>query len=389
MACRIQAFLKRVKEDHGSFDLDWLRYVPRESAKNYLLSIHGLGDKSVDCIRLLSLRHKAFPVDVNVARIVTRLGWVKLQPLDDGSTPFHLVNLYPIMRDVQRYLWPRLCTINKEKLYELHCHMITFGKVMCTKINPNCSACPFSEKCKYYTSSLARLLLPPVEEHKQERSKEQTSMVISGGLLLSNGSCMPSAQHICQHQIETSRTAEKQPTHDCEPIIEMPPSPEHGYEEAPNEQEEPYEDDLCDLEDIVPEGVQYDAEVDISSSKHVVNNVSWTPNFGKDLVLINPQCSFGQNKKLKNIGRLRTEHNAYVLPDDHAILEVFEERVPEDPCPYLLIIISCPNDYTVEGTILVSNCILESFGEKLAARNRILLNQVKIQHLGNFVSKQN
>ena len=32
-----------------------------------------------------------FQVDVNVARIVTRLGWVKLQPLN--GVEFHLVNL--------------------------------------------------------------------------------------------------------------------------------------------------------------------------------------------------------------------------------------------------------------------------------------------------------
>lgn len=30
--------------------------------RNYLISILGLGDKSVDCIRLLSLKHKGFPV---------------------------------------------------------------------------------------------------------------------------------------------------------------------------------------------------------------------------------------------------------------------------------------------------------------------------------------
>jgi endonuclease III-like uncharacterized protein len=30
--------------------------------RKYLLSINGLGAKSVDCIRLLSLEHKAFPV---------------------------------------------------------------------------------------------------------------------------------------------------------------------------------------------------------------------------------------------------------------------------------------------------------------------------------------
>ncbi|CAN6238182.1 unnamed protein product [Urochloa humidicola] len=351
LAVRIQVFLMHVKKvQDGSFDLDWLRYISREKAKNFLLSIHGIGVKSADCIRLLSLRHKAFPVDVNVARIVTRLGWVKLQPLNGAE--FHLINSYPIMRDVQRYLWPRLCTIDKEKLYELHCLMITFGKVMCTKINPNCCACPFSAECKYYNSSLARKSLPPPpEKHEHEHGEQQSSIVASGSFLLSNDSCMPSSQHMYQHQIEISRTAETPPIHNCEPIVEMPQSPEYEYE-APNEQEDSYEDYLCDLEDIVPD--QYDGEIDLRSSKHVLNkNMPWTPKCGKDLVVINPKSSFAPNKKLKNVGRLRTEHDAYVLPDDHVILEEFEERVPEDLCPYLLVVISCPDDYTVEGTVLI------------------------------------
>ncbi|KAF8722268.1 hypothetical protein HU200_022579 [Digitaria exilis] len=91
MAFRILAFLIRIKRDHGSIDLEWLRYVPRAKAKRYLRSINGLGAKSVDCIRLLSLRHRAFPVDTNVARIVTRLGWLELEPLPD-SQEFHLVS---------------------------------------------------------------------------------------------------------------------------------------------------------------------------------------------------------------------------------------------------------------------------------------------------------
>ncbi|KAL6634417.1 hypothetical protein ACP70R_027088 [Stipagrostis hirtigluma subsp. patula] len=366
MACRIQAFLTRVKKDHGSFDLDWLRYVPRERAKNYLLSILGLGDKSVDCIRLLSLRHKAFPVDVNVARIVTRLGWVELQPLDGFE--FHLVDLYPVMRDVQRYLWPRLCTMDKEKLYELHCLMITFGKVMCTKRNPNCSACPLRERCKYYNTSLKRLSLPSVADNELERSKEQTSVVSSGRLALTNGICPTSFQQMCQSEI---RTAEKEPVRNCEPIIEVPPSPEYEYEEALNEQEEPYEDDdLCDLEDIIPERAQYDVEIDLTSSKHVVNTGCWAPNNGEDLVLTNPQCSVGWNKKLKNIGRIRTEHEAYVLPDGHVILEEFEERVPEDPCPYLLVLISSVGKYTVKGTILGVYILLLRLLKPLAYMNK-------------------
>lgn len=81
-----------------------------------MLSIDGIGPKSVDCVRLLTLRNLAFPVssqlgvfvhfflalgistfwvflifsffahkvDINVARIAVRLGWVPLQPLPDG-----------------------------------------------------------------------------------------------------------------------------------------------------------------------------------------------------------------------------------------------------------------------------------------------------------------
>jgi len=36
-----------------------------------------------------------------------------------------------------------------------------------------------------------------------------------------------------------------------------------------------------------------------------------------------------------------------------SILEKFEERVTEDQCPYLLVDISCPEDYTVTGSVLI------------------------------------
>ncbi len=42
------------------------------------LSGAGLGRKSVACIMLLCLRMQEFPVDVNVGRICSRLGWIPL-----------------------------------------------------------------------------------------------------------------------------------------------------------------------------------------------------------------------------------------------------------------------------------------------------------------------
>ncbi|XVE96505.1 hypothetical protein REPUB_Repub02eG0228100 [Reevesia pubescens] len=92
LAERIKDFLNRLVRDHGSIDLEWLRDVPPDKAKEYLLSIRGLGLKSVECVRLLTLHHLAFPVDTNVGRIAVRLGWVPLQPLPE-SLQLHLLEL--------------------------------------------------------------------------------------------------------------------------------------------------------------------------------------------------------------------------------------------------------------------------------------------------------
>ncbi|KAM0864832.1 hypothetical protein ACQ4PT_043661 [Festuca glaucescens] len=313
IACRIQAFLLRIKTDHGNFDLDWLRHVPRESAKNYLTSIAGIGYKSADCIRLLSLDHKAFPVDVNICRICIRLGWVKLQGLPD-SVDFHLINLYPILSDVQKYLWPRLCTVSKKLLYELHCFMITFGKVVCTKVEPNCSACPFSPKCKYYNSLPNRALLPPTNKHVYEPGEDKTGMANSSNCSTSN------SLQVYQLQMDLGRTTESQPFRNCAPIIEEPPSPVYEHVEELDEQEQALQDDLPDMEDYGrPQESQYDVEIDLCSHNHMMNDGSWIGNHGKDIV--NPRYTLGQQEELKNIGRLRTEHYGYVLPDNHIILK--------------------------------------------------------------------
>jgi hypothetical protein len=93
LAERIKEFLDRLVTDHGSIDLEWLRDVQPDKAKDYLLSIRGLGLKSVECVRLLTLHHMAFPVDTNVGRICVRLGWVPLQPLPE-SLQLHLLEMY-------------------------------------------------------------------------------------------------------------------------------------------------------------------------------------------------------------------------------------------------------------------------------------------------------
>ncbi|XP_038893269.1 transcriptional activator DEMETER-like isoform X3 [Benincasa hispida] len=169
LAERIKEFLDRLVTDHGSIDLEWLRDVPPDKAKDYLLSVRGLGLKSVECVRLLTLHHLAFPVDTNVGRIAVRLGWVPLQPLPE-SLQLHLLELYPVLESIQKYLWPRLCKLNQRTLYELHYQLITFGKVFCTKSKPNCNACPMRGECKHFASAFASAVPDLLCQHQMKRA---------------------------------------------------------------------------------------------------------------------------------------------------------------------------------------------------------------------------
>lgn len=79
LAGRIKAFLERLHLDYGALDLEWLRSMSTDQTKEFLLSIRGLGLKSVECIRLLTLHHLAFPV--SAANPVKHYSSIPLTPV--------------------------------------------------------------------------------------------------------------------------------------------------------------------------------------------------------------------------------------------------------------------------------------------------------------------
>lgn len=154
IAARIQTFLGSIYNHKSGLldDLEWLRKAKPEKTMEFFSKIYGLGIKSMDCLRLLTLRQHAFPVDRHVARIVVRLGWVPIEKLPDGVL-IHELKEYPMMEAVQEYLSQRLSNLDVDTLYELHYQMITFGKVFCTKKKPNCNSCPLKKECKHFASA--------------------------------------------------------------------------------------------------------------------------------------------------------------------------------------------------------------------------------------------
>ncbi|CAM0955289.1 unnamed protein product [Alopecurus aequalis] len=331
LAQRIQSFLNRLVRDHGSIDLEWLRDIAPDSAKDYLLSIRGLGLKSVECVRLLTLHHLAFPVDTNVGRICVRLGWVPIQPLPE-SLQLHLLELYPVLATIQKYLWPRLCKLDQHTLYELHYHMITFGKVFCTKSKPNCNACPLRSECRHFASAFAsaRLALPAPEEKSLVYSSNQINFQ-NGGMPTANSNVLP--------QLEGSTHARDFVANNSEPIIEEPASPrEDEHPEILENDIEDYDEDTGEIPMIK---LNFEAFAqNLENCMKESNKDLRSDDIAKALVAISTEEASIPVPKLKNVRRLRTEHYVYELPDSHSLVQQLglDQREPDDPSPYLLTI---------------------------------------------------
>ncbi|KDP42755.1 hypothetical protein JCGZ_23695 [Jatropha curcas] len=341
LAERIKDFLNRLVREHGSIDLEWLRDIPPDKAKEYLLSIRGLGLKSVECVRLLTLHHLAFPVDTNVGRIAVRLGWVPLQPLPE-SLQLHLLELYPVLESIQKYLWPRLCKLDQRTLYELHYQMITFGKVFCTKSKPNCNACPMRGECRHFASAFAsaRLALPGPEEKgivsaTENRTNEQNPATMVDQQLL-----LPpqETEQSVQNQLSQSnwQSEARYGVSYCEPIVEEPSSPEPERKQIT---ENDMEDTFCEDPDEIPTIKLNIEEFTQNLQNYMQNNMELQEgDMSKALVALTAEAASIPTPKLKNVSRLRTEHQVYELPDSHPLLQGLYRREPDDPCSYLLAI---------------------------------------------------
>ncbi|XP_038712600.1 transcriptional activator DEMETER-like isoform X2 [Tripterygium wilfordii] len=353
LAERIKEFLNRMVTEHGSMDLEWLRDVNPDKAKDYLLSIWGLGLKSVECVRLLTLHHLAFPVDTNVGRIAVRLGWVPLQPLPE-SLQLHLLELYPVLESIQKHLWPRLCKLDQQTLYELHYQMITFGKVFCTKKKPNCNACPMRAECRHFASACAsaRLALPGPEERSLANSVVPITSQKNPAVLI-NSAPLPLIE-------KNSLKMAPSDVGGCEPIIEEPATPESERREIT---ESDIEDSFWEDPDEIPTIKLNIDEFTANLQTYMHENMELQDGeMSNALVALNPAAASIPTPKLKNINRLRTEHHVYELPDSHPLLKgvsfssfiVFslhdeilndyftklqmERREHDDPSPYLLAI---------------------------------------------------
>src|SRR5919199_4324074 len=126
-APRIKAALQLIASERGRIELNFLKKMPVEEAKRWLMSIHGIGPKTASIILLFSFGLPAFPVDTHIWRIAKRLGWIS--PKDSAEKAHEILGR----------------AISPERYYPFHVNLIRFGREICIARMPRCEICPLTD----------------------------------------------------------------------------------------------------------------------------------------------------------------------------------------------------------------------------------------------------
>ncbi len=133
-APRIQAALHDVRERAGGFDLEFLREMPLDDARDWLREIHGVGPKTVACVLLFALGRPAMPVDTHVFRVAMRLGLI---PARAGKAAMTAEKAHALLE----------AAVPPDDFYAFHIGLIKHGRRTCTAQRPACPDCVLRDLC--------------------------------------------------------------------------------------------------------------------------------------------------------------------------------------------------------------------------------------------------
>jgi endonuclease III len=128
-APRIQAILREVYEREGGFDLSRLREMPDADAREYLMTLPGIGPKTAAVVLSFALGRDAMPVDTHVHRVTRRLGLIPPRASAEKADRV----LHDLVPDGLRT--------------PMHVGFIRLGREICKAPMPRCRQCPLRDLC--------------------------------------------------------------------------------------------------------------------------------------------------------------------------------------------------------------------------------------------------
>jgi endonuclease-3 len=129
---RIQAVLRRITAERGELDLNFLRDLPTDEAKAWLISLDGVGLKTASIVLLFALGKPAFPVDTHIHRVAGRLGLIPPKTSADKA--------HGILEEL----------VPPEWYHSFHLNVIEHGRQVCKAQRPQCERCVLQRYCDYY-----------------------------------------------------------------------------------------------------------------------------------------------------------------------------------------------------------------------------------------------
>ena len=133
-APRIQDVLAAIYQTAGEYSIDFLDQMSINVAKDWLVSLKGIGPKTAAIVLCFAYGRPAFPVDTHIYRVSKRIGFLpeKLSAND----------AHPVMEAM----------VPATDYYRFHIQLIQHGRDTCHARKPSCELCCISAHCDYFST---------------------------------------------------------------------------------------------------------------------------------------------------------------------------------------------------------------------------------------------
>src|SRR4030043_1389475 len=128
----IKQALEEIRRRLDGFEMDFLKKLPVDEARDWLRQLPGVGMKTASCVLLFSLGMPALPVDTHVFRVTKRLGLIDSKVSIDKAHVL-LEGLVP-----------------PKDIYQFHILLIEHGRKVCKAQRPRCRECALGRLCPSY-----------------------------------------------------------------------------------------------------------------------------------------------------------------------------------------------------------------------------------------------
>jgi endonuclease III len=130
-APRLQATLRKVREERGDYSLEFLGDMSALDARDWLTRIDGIGKKTASVLLLFSFGLPLMPIDRHVDRVVRRVGMIPQKTTVDDAHDLFLGMLEP------------------DEMYAAHVNLIQHGRKICHAQRPAHELCPLRARCRF------------------------------------------------------------------------------------------------------------------------------------------------------------------------------------------------------------------------------------------------